>query len=304
MELKVDWSWALAALMLFLPNYFVAALRFRTVLGTMRARPSVREAWTWTLDAALGDLVFPMVVGGDVVKLAHVSQARNRAVALAGTFADRLCGVFGVFVLAFAASLAAVEMLWTDSPMRPLMLTSLAVTSAMAISGILLFLLHRPIGLLFRMTCSRLPMGQKLIRVAESFSHWFRNPGSFVLSLSYATLGHLCWCLSALCLAKALAVSIDVRAAMLVLPMVILCNTISFAGGIGGGLLAFEYLFQHVLGAAPGDGTRVGLAMTLFVNLSKGFAVPQAILRLRRSSTGTAIRRHPAPVRDRNASAA
>ena len=63
-------------------------------------------------------------------------------------------------------------------------------------------------------------------------------------------------------------------ATLLVLPIVVFCNTLSFAGGIGGGLLAFEYLWHHVLGAAPGDGARLGIALPILLTVSKIYAMP------------------------------
>jgi hypothetical protein len=110
-----------------------------------------------------------------------------------------------------------------------------------------------------------------------------------------SVVGHFVWAISVIFLAYALNLYTPFVPTLLILPIVAFANTVSFAGGIGGGLLAFEYLFHHVLGAAPGDGVRLGIALPIILTVSKAYAIPWLfhVGKMTSMRTASSNRSHP-----------
>jgi len=265
--------WACLALVLLFPNYIVAAFRLQCVLLGMGAPCSFRQAWHSTLYGAIGELSLPVFAGGDLVKAVHVGSAFNRSTAAASVVADRIIGLVGLIVFGALACVAQLPSVWGDVRLRSLAVWLAVALAAIVVGVWLTWSFRTPFKRRFRGLALRLAGGESILRLAGRFVDLARRP-HLLYSLALAAFGHLIWCASVVCLSFALSIDIPVLPAMLVLPLVAACNTLSFAGGIGGGTLAFEYLFQHVLGTPPGAGCQVGIAMPLLVNLSKLYALP------------------------------
>ena len=269
----LDWRWSLAALALFLPNSLVAALRLQCVLRGMNVACSFAQALSYTFYGALGELALPFVVGGDVVKALYVGQTSNRATALASVLADRLIGLLGLCVFALLAAALQFQLILQDEQLTRVMLILVALAAGCLIGCLTLAVVHQTASDWARRLLSKVPAGEKLLSVLRVLKQLCRGPHLWS-SLSLSVLGHGIWAMSVICLAYALNLDPPFVATLLVLPIVAFCNIVSFAGGIGGGLLAFEYLFTHVLGAAPGDGARLGVALPILLTLSKAYALP------------------------------
>ena len=268
-----DWPWALAALALLLPNYLLGALRLQCVLRGMNVVCTFGQALSFTFYGAIGELALPFVVGGDLVKAVYVGRTANRATAVASVLADRIIGLLGLCVFALVAALAQLHVILEDAQLRQVMLILVVFSAACLLSCLALVGFHQAAGQMLRRMLAVLPGGEKLLTVLRVLKQLCLRPHLW-LSLSLSMLGHGVWALSIILLAYALNLDTPFVPTLLVLPIVAFCNTASFAGGIGGGLLAFEYLFHNVLGAAPGDGARLGVALPIILTVSKAYAIP------------------------------
>lgn len=265
--------WALLGLGLMLPNYAVAALRLQVVLRGMGAACTFGSAWMSTLYGAIGELSLPVFAGGDLVKAVHVGSTFNRSTAAASVVADRVIGLVGLVLFGALTCALQLSAILRDDRIRNLAVM-LAWAGAATMLVIALLARSRPLlSRVFRRLAPKIPGGPSLLRLASLFAELATRPHLYY-SLALAMLGHLLWCGSVLCLAYAFSLEIPLLATLLVLPLVAACNTLSFAGGIGGGTIAFDYLFEHILGTAPGAGCQVGLALPVMVNLSKLYALP------------------------------
>jgi hypothetical protein len=266
-------GWALFALLMLLPNYVVAAFRLQCVLLGMGAACTFRQAWMSTIYGAVGELSLPVFAGGDIVKAVHVGSAFNRSTAAASVTADRLIGLVGLVLFGALACAVQLPAVMADGRLQSVAIWLSAAAVGIAMASLVLAFGRSRIAMLLRRLSLRLPAGESLMRLASRFGDLAKTPQLY-FSLGLSAAGHLLWCCSALGLAFALSIDVPVWSAMLVLPLVAACNLLSFAGGIGGGTVAFEYLFHHILGTPPGAGAQVGLAMPLLVNFSKLFALP------------------------------
>lgn len=269
----LDWRWALAALALFLPNYLVGALRLQCMLRGMNVACSFGQALSFTCYGLIGELALPFVIGGDLVKAVYVGRSASRSVAVASVLADRLIGLLGLCVFALLAALLQIPLILEDANLRRVMLLLIALAGGSLVSCLALVTFHHSAGQLTRRVLSVLPGGDKLITVLRVMKQLCRRPHLWA-GLLLSVVGHGIWALSVIFLAYGLNLDTPFVATLLILPIVAFCNTLSFAGGIGGGLLAFECLFTHVLGAAPGDGARLGVALPVLLTVSKIYAIP------------------------------
>jgi hypothetical protein len=269
----LDWRWAVAALALFLPNYLLAALRLQCVLRGMNVDCKFGQALAFTFYGVIGELALPFVVGGDLVKAVCVSRSCNRSTALASVLADRIIGLLGLCVFALLAAAVQIRLILQDAEVQRVMGMLTAVSGTCLAGCLALVFFQVSAGRVARRMLSVAPAGERLLSVLRVLKQLCRGPHLWV-SLGLSALGHGIWAVAVIFLAYALRLDPPFLATFLVLPIVVFCNTLSFAGGIGGGLLAFEYLFHHVLGAAPGDGARLGVALPVLLTVSKVYAVP------------------------------
>jgi hypothetical protein len=269
----LDWRWTVAALALFLPNYLIGALRLQCVLRGMKVDCTYGKALSLTFYGALGELALPVVIGGDLVKAVYVGRASNRSIGVASVLADRLIGLLGLCMFALLAVLLQVQLIVQDTQLQRVMLM-LVVLAGTCVAGCLALLYYRQAASqVLRRFLPMVPGGDKLVSVLRVLAQMCRGPYLW-FGLALSVLGHGIWCVSVIFLGYALNLDTPFVPTLLILPIVVFCNTLSFAGGIGGGLLAFEYLFHHVLGAPPGDGARLGIALPIVLTVSKAYAIP------------------------------
>lgn len=269
----LDWRWTVAALALFLPNYLIAALRLQCVLRGMNAGITLGQSLSFTFYGAIGELALPFVMGGDLVKAVYVGRSSNRSTAVASVLADRIIGLLGLCVFALGTALVQIPLILADAPLQRVMLI-LAGVSGICLAGCLVLVaFHQFAGQVLRRYLPMAPGGEKLLSVLRVLKQLCLRPHLWI-GLLLSVVGHGIWAVSVIFLAYALHLDTPFVPTLLILPIVVFCNTISFAGGIGGGLLAFEYLFHDVLGAPPGDGARLGVALPIVLTVSKVYAIP------------------------------
>jgi hypothetical protein len=277
-RLDFVWPWAAAVLALLLANYVVAAVRLCFLLRGMGANCSVAQALSITFSAALGELALPVVVGGDLVKAVAVSRSSNPAMALASVVADRLIGLVGLSLFALGMASLRMQVIFHHPELRRAVLFLVAVSAPCLLVFLGLCCFHGHARRLVGRFLAVVAGGEKLLGVLRLFGPLRRGPHLW-LSLLCAVLGHGISAVSVVLLAYALNINCPFIPALLVLPIVVICNTVSFAGGIGGGVIALEYLFSEVLGAPPGEGCRLGIVFPLVLTLSKAYCLPWFLFR-------------------------
>ncbi len=272
----IDWRWTIAALLMLFPNYLIGALRLQCMLRGMNVPCSFGQALSFTFYGLIGELALPFVIGGDLVKAVYVGRSSSRSIAVASILADRIIGLLGLCVFALVAAALQIPLILADAQLQGAMLLLIALAGSCLLGCVVLLYFHSSAGKLARRLLAVLPGGNKLLTVLRVLKQLCRSAygGYLWAGLSLAVAGHGIWAVSVIFLAYGLRLDTPFVATLLILPIVVFCNTLTFAGGIGGGLLAFEYLFHHVLGAAPGDGARLGVALPVILTLSKVYAIP------------------------------
>jgi hypothetical protein len=272
----VHGEWLGLALALYLPMYLIGALRFHVVLHGMGAIAAFAQTWKVTMYAALGELALPSTFGGDAVKAVAAARAHDvgRLRGLAGAFVDRAIGLTGLILFAGLACCLGDDALRSDPRLARLPLLVLCCLATCAGSVLFLLTLRRwaPARLKEQLAAGR--WTGRLVRLLGAVAVFCRSPGRLAFAVFLAAAGHFLWCLSALALSYGLELHPPLAPALIVLPLVILANTISFAGGIGGGVIAIELLFESLFGIPRGAGCKLGLAILLTGNLSRLIALP------------------------------
>lgn len=96
---RVSWASLLASVLAFLFSQFIIAVRWQYLLRVQEIRiPLARLTWL-TLIGAFASNFLPTTVGGDVVRMAAVTQGQpKRAAAVASVAADRLFNLAAMFL--------------------------------------------------------------------------------------------------------------------------------------------------------------------------------------------------------------
>ena len=109
-ELRHSWIWVVYAFGLFLPQFFLCAVRYRLLLGALRLPGTLGQALSWTMIGSFFDLAMPLSNGGDLVKayyVAHHAGRGRRSLAVLSVLLDRVVGLLALFVFAWLVCLFA-----------------------------------------------------------------------------------------------------------------------------------------------------------------------------------------------------
>lgn len=284
-------GWLSLAVLLFVPNYLLGALRYHVVLRGLGVPCCFGQSWRITMYATAGELLLPATGGADLVKALVTARAggAGRARGVASALVDRAVGLLGLATFAALAWLLDRDGAARDPRLAhgPHLALGAVAAGILVVASLLALRRFAPVGLRARLAV--LPGGTRLLGLAGLLSAFFGRPVPLLASTLLAAGGHLLWCLSAVALAHGLGIEVPWRTALAVLPLVILANTASIFGGIGGGLIAIEVLFEALFGLPPGTGVKLGLALPLVMNLSRLIALPWVVgARFRNEARGVA----------------
>jgi uncharacterized membrane protein YbhN (UPF0104 family) len=144
----------------FISRLFVIG-RWYVLLRSAGIRVSLRDTSALTFSGLFASNFLPTTIGGDVVRLAGVMQMGfDRAVCLASIAADRLIGMFGMFIASPFGLIPAWHILGPD------------MFQTVALVGFF----QKSWGF--------------IKRTVQTFSIWARKPGSLLLAL-ICTFGHM-----------------------------------------------------------------------------------------------------------------
>jgi hypothetical protein len=242
----------------------------------MGAYCTFRQTWRITMYTVLGELLLPPTIAADVVRaVAATREAETgRIRGLASALADRSVGFFGLVVFAGLACCLDRDAILRDPRLASTPLLALICFAVCVgfVIGVLALRQLVPSGWKSRIAAHS--WGGRAMRFLSMVTAFYSRLPRLLAAVFLAAGGHCLWCLSAVALAYGLDVRVPFQTTLVVLPLVIMANTASFAGGIGGGLIMLDLLFDTLFDVPRGFGVKLGLALPLVSNLSRLIALP------------------------------
>jgi hypothetical protein len=193
----------------------------------------------------------PTTIGGDVLRMAGaMKMGYDKAVCLASLVADRLVGMFGMFMVAPLGLYYS----WGALPVNSAGMSYVAF-------------LKKPLAF--------------TKRTFRTFSIWFKKPLSLLASLGFSWIHMIClfWSIKIFLAALGYPVSFWMVAGLWSLTYFITQVPISI-NGYGLQELSFTFLFSRVAGVPPADSLTVGILIRSYLVLASlpgAFFLPSAL---------------------------
>lgn len=274
-QLTETWPDLVLAFALMLPPLFIVAYRLKVILRSQQIAAPIGHALRWTLIGSFFDLAMPSSNGGDIIKAGliarHVGTGMRTRAIMAVAF-DRVLGLVGLFLLASLVG-AAGSQLVRNVPGRHYVLAA----SFLASVGVLL--MFRILGarrLYNNPRLSRLlekgkwgEIAKKLIR---AFNDLREQPALLFIALGLSIANHAFWCVSLICIARAVGNVVPFLDGFIVFPIAIFGNIFGFAGGFGVGTAGFDLVLALFLGIK--NGALIGLIFQSLSAVSKLIGLP------------------------------
>jgi uncharacterized membrane protein YbhN (UPF0104 family) len=251
---------------LFLISRLAVVWRWHVLLRSGGVDISIKDSAMLTFTGMFASNFLPTTIGGDVLRLAGaMKMGYDKAVCLASIAADRLIGMFGMFMV---APLGLVYS-WNVLPATPLAASSTGF-------------LQKPIDF--------------IKRTLSTFSIWFQKPGSILLSLAFTWVHMIClfWSIYIFLEDLGSPVSFWMIAGLWSLTYFVTQIPISI-NGYGLQELTFTFLFSRVAGVSPADSLTVSIlirAYLVIASLPGAFFMPSALAAMtekQSSATDTAL---------------
>lgn len=274
-SLESTWPWLLGAFALMLPPFAILSYRFQLILCSQRINVPMMSAVRWTMIGSLFDLVMPSSNGGDVIKAGYVAHhvgagARTRAVTAVAI--DRVLGLLGLFLLGGIVSALNWRVVLALPGGLFLLLTSLGTTLGMLavfrLLGARRIYHHRLLNDKMKST----DWGKRLKEFIGAFNALRERPSSLYLALGLSVFNHCFWCMSLLCIARAVGNKVPIIEGFAVFPLAIFGNVFGVAGGFGVGTAAFDMILSRLLGVS--NGALIGLIFQTLSGISKLCGLP------------------------------
>ena len=252
--------------LLFLISRIAVVARWHVLLKSGGIKIRFQDSTMLTFTGLFASNFLPTTIGGDVLRLAGAMRmGYDRAVCLASIAADRLIGMFGMFMA------APIGLFYSWHTLTG---TSLSLS--------LIAFMERPLAF--------------IKRIIATFSIWLRKPGSLLLSLAFTWIHMLCWFGAIYLFLNDLGshVSFWMIAGLWSLTYFITQIPISI-NGYGLQELSFTFLFSHVAGVSPAASLTVSVlirAFTILASLPGALFLPSALAAMtekQRSVTDSAL---------------
>lgn len=231
--------------LLFLISRLAVVARWHVLLRSAGVDIRFKDSTSLTFTGLFASNFLPTTIGGDVIRLGGAMRmGYDRAVCLASIAADRIIGMFGMFMV---APLGVVYS-WNVIPANPLALS-------------LVGLVQRPVAF--------------VKRTLTTFSIWLKKPSSLLLSLMFSWIHMICLFGSIYIFLDNLGshVSFWMIAGLWSLTYFITQIPISI-NGYGLQELSFTFLFSHVAGVNPAVSLTVSVLIRAYLILA---SLPGAI---------------------------
>jgi uncharacterized protein (TIRG00374 family) len=274
-KLGDTWPWLLAAFGLMLPPFAVVSYRFQILLRSQGVDVSFREALRWTMIGSFFDLAMPSSNGGDIIKagyvVKHVGQGMRTRAVMAVLF-DRVLGLLGLFLLASVVVILGWAVV-RDMPARNVLVFCLFSASFGVLLGFRVVGARRFYNLpVMQRLFERGVWGGRVRALIGAFNELRERPAYMGAALGLSLFNHVFWCLSLLCIARAVGNPVDWIQGFVVFPLAIFSNIFGVAGGFGVGTAAFDLFLSQLLGIA--NGALIGLLFQGLGALSRLAGLP------------------------------
>jgi len=266
------WDLTLLAMSFYIPCVLLCAFRYQMLLRALHITAHFRDIAAFSMVGMLFDLISPVSNGGDVVKAIYLSRTssvasgkRGVAIILVSALVDRIVGLFALFTFALIVCALAWPQISGNANLR----MSALIIALVCLGGLLGFFVLVSEKLeksaLRKRLMHILPFHEKIERVYASFASLRHHKGVLLIMLVLSIFNHALNCTSVLVLtygmefttvptasAPGVPATLQLVPFLTVLPLGLFLNTFGFAGGLGGGNVAFEFLFTTVLGLSGG----------------------------------------------------
>ncbi len=236
---------------LFLISRLAVVARWHVLLSSGGVNIRFKDSASLTFTGLFASNFLPTTIGGDVVRLGGAMQmGYDRAVCLASIVADRIIGMFGMFMVAPLGLIYS----WSVLP---------AIPSKLSFLGFI----QKPL--------------EFVKRTFSTFSIWLKKPGSLFLSLVFSWIHMICLFTAIYIFMDDLGshVSFWMIAGLYSLTYFITQIPISI-NGYGLQELSFTFLFSNVAGVSPAISFTVGLlfrAYLVIASLPGALFLPSAL---------------------------
>jgi uncharacterized protein (TIRG00374 family) len=257
------WDLALLAMSMAIPALLVCSLRYKLLLKVLNISAHFGDIVALSMIGMLFDLVSPVSNGGDLVKAVYLSKATrsptgksNFGIILFSVVLDRIMGLFALFTFALIACLFAWPQISGSPQLRKLSYIVVIVCAGGLLGFFVLVSEALEKSALRKRLMHVIPFHGRIERIYSGFASLRHHKFILFVMLGLSIINHACSCAAILILAQGIAftsASTNAPAALewipclTVLPLGMFATTFGPAGGLGGGNLAFEYLFHTVL---------------------------------------------------------
>lgn len=262
-EAATHWPQLLAIVVIFYFEVFVSAWRWNLLLGAQGLSIALPESLSLTMIGSFFNVVIPGAVGGDVIKGYYLSRriTGKTSEALTTILMDRLLGLFGLLLLAAAATIWKFPIFESNRALELLRWFTIAAAAGGMAALTLAVTTSGRLGILDRW--ERIHWLGPFVKASRSLAAYRRSPELLLTAIGASVFNHL---LS--CLAFYLAFQTIDRGAIpwgyfcLLVPLGLMTTVIPLSpAGVGVGQAAFYALFQLVPG---GGGAAAANAFTIF----------------------------------------
>jgi uncharacterized protein (TIRG00374 family) len=273
---NLDLRYVVVAGLIVLPVFPLVAWRFQVILRSVGLEATYTRALQWTMIGEFFSTALPTATGGDFVKAVYAAQAYGkgrRSIAVLAVLMDRVVGLFGLFMFALLFCLSGGQTI-TGNPKLVALTYLLIVICGTGVVAFWIMIHPRVEGSSWRQRfVGYLPLSANLETVYRGLCEMRRRRRRLLLVMGLSLTNHAIWCAMLLILSRGLGQDLNLTESMVVIPLCLFLNTFGFAGGFGAGELAFEALFQTVLGAPATTGANLAFAyhiLTAVVRVALG----------------------------------
>lgn len=144
---QINYGWLVVALLFYLGNMLLSALRWKLLLEVQQIKFSFREVFSITMQCLFFSLIIPGgSVGGDLVKIGMISTRSKKGRRLEGILTiliDRIIGMVSLFSIAVFAFLISFKQVMSMNDTWKYFIISLAAACLLGLIATVVIQLHR-----------------------------------------------------------------------------------------------------------------------------------------------------------------
>ncbi|MEI6235622.1 MAG: lysylphosphatidylglycerol synthase transmembrane domain-containing protein [Planctomycetota bacterium] len=302
-DLAKRWPWVLVSIALYFVAMLSCSLRYKLLLRALDMHSRFRDVFSFSMIAGLFYLVWWVV--GDLVKAYYVFRSTragsgkpNIGLIVLSVFLDRIVGFFALLTLGFIVSIVAWPQLQNEPNLRRLVLLFAGVCAGALVFFFIMVSEKLENSPLRKRLMQIVPFHQKLEAIYAGFAGLRHHKPILAAMLGLSILNHIIVCVIMLLLmqgvtftsaATGLIVAPEAMPSALscltVLPLGFFLSTFGMAFGFGVGTVAFELLFQRLLGI--GGVAKMVLAFQIVGLLFRLLGIPFWLLYRRKAGVET-----------------